>query len=102
MGAVISSASLSEVWVPINDLFGTDPTSFVVEMAFTTGAEPAGPDWKDAEWRTLTNPTRHFAACLVGPSGAATLTDGTWVTWVRITAGLEVPVLRAPEPTIVT
>ncbi|MCC6629960.1 MAG: hypothetical protein IT340_21495 [Chloroflexi bacterium] len=75
-----------------------NPTSDTVVMAFVAeGAAPAGGDWKTAGWETdtTTNPDTYYARCLVGPSGAVTLTAGVYDVWVKVTDTPEAPVLRA-------
>ena len=74
-----------------------NPTADTVQMAFTLlDAEPAGGDWKTAEWETdaTTDPDTYYARCLVGPSGTVTLAEGTYRTWVKLVDSPETPVLR--------
>lgn len=74
-----------------------DPTGDTVQMAFLDeppeDAAPASGDWKTASWTTLANPARYKAKCLVGPTGAITLTAGTWWVWVKVTDSPETPAL---------
>lgn len=79
-----------------------NPTANAVQIAITTGqAAPAGGDWKNATWVTdSTGPIPTYTArLLVGPTGGAvTLTAGQrYTVWVKITAGSEIPVLRAGQ-----
>lgn len=96
----ISTASLEYVRVAVSaNASGTaiDPTGSTVQMAFmATESAPSVSDWKSATWETdtSTNPDTYHARCLVGPAGAATLTAGTYVAWVKVLSSPETPVLR--------
>lgn len=71
----------------------TNP-ALVVEMAFTTGADPIV--WSAAAWET--DGSTYFARILVGGVGTLAtveLAPGVYVAWVRVTATPERPVLRA-------
>ena len=71
-----------------------NPTSDHVQFAFPAqGQAPA--TWVDGSWETLTAPTEYVARCLIGPSGAVTLTAGTWDVWIKITDSPEIPVRYA-------
>ncbi|GAA3172589.1 hypothetical protein [Nonomuraea roseoviolacea] len=83
----IPSLSTEYVKVPI-----TGPatlTSLPVQMAIVPdGQDPAGGDWKTAEWIGTD------AAVLIGPATALPLTKGgTYGIWVKITSAPEIPVL---------
>lgn len=75
-----------------------NPTADVVEMAFpAVTVDPSV--WVTASWETdaTASPTRYYARCLVGPSGAITLTDGLYDCWVRVTDSPEIPVMKAGQ-----
>lgn len=75
-----------------------NPTTLVVEMAFTTGTDPITTDWKVAAWETAGS--TYFARLLVGGVGSGAtleLAAGQYVGWVRITGAPEKPVIRAPN-----
>lgn len=97
----ISALSLEYVRVRIHaseDGAAVDPTADTVVMAFVAeGASPGVSDWKTASWETdpSVTPDAYYARCLVGPSGAATLTAGIYDVWVKATDNPEIPVLRA-------
>jgi hypothetical protein len=96
--AEISSLSTEYVLVPVSfvdPVTGAqiDPTGDTIAMAFTQGsADPAGPDWVSATWRSGGPP--YVAQTLVGPNGKA-LAKGGWKVWTKITSNPELPVLRA-------
>jgi hypothetical protein len=100
---VISSASLEYVKARVfAKMSGAviDPTADVVTMAFlASDADPVSGDFKAASWETdtTTDPDSYFARCLVGPGGAATLTDGIYTVWVKIADSPEIPVKRAGQ-----
>lgn len=85
----VASSSLEYVKVPVRAVesgLTIDPTEATVTMAFVAiGTEPASGDFKTASWETTEGtPDKYAAKCLVGPSGAATPTEGTYEIWVRI------------------
>ncbi|TMR97547.1 hypothetical protein [Nonomuraea basaltis] len=85
----ISSLSRPYLYIPVEGPAGTE----TVEIAFTVpGAEPAEPNWHLAEWINATGKGA-TARILIGPGGTVTLTDGTYMAWVRITGAVERPVL---------
>lgn len=98
----ISAQSKEYVRVPISAYEAgslVNPTGDAIDMAFTTGAAPAGGDWKTASWETdsSTTPTTYYARLAVGPGGSITLIAGTFYTvWVRVTDNPEIPIIRAP------
>lgn len=70
-----------------------DPTGDVVQFAFEpSSAAPS--TWYTGSWFTPVANT-YFAQCLVGPSGAVTLTPGTYTIWIKITDSPEI-VVRTP------
>jgi hypothetical protein len=86
--------SAKESGIPVN------PTAYVVEMAFTTGADPTS--WSTAAWETdaTTEPDTYLARVLTGGIGSGAsieLAAGVYTGWVRITASPERPVLKAPN-----
>ncbi|MEU1880850.1 hypothetical protein ABZ470_26385 [Streptosporangium sp. NPDC020072] len=85
----ISSLSRPYVYTFVTGASGTEP----VEIAFTNlGAEPGEADWHTAEWASLTAGGAR-ARILIGPGGSVTLTDGTYLMWVRVTGPIERPVM---------
>ncbi len=96
----ISTASLEYVRVAVSAVASgaaVDPTSGTAQMAFmATEAAPGALDWKTATWETdaTTTPDTYYVRCLVGTSGDATLTAGTYVVWVKVANVPETPVLR--------
>lgn len=97
--ATISVLSTEYVNVQVTaELGGTsiDPTGLTVQMAFTSpGVGPVSGDWKSATWVANTTTPGHFAQCLVGPSGGASLAAGKYDVWVKIASSPEVPVKPA-------
>lgn len=94
-----SSLSLEFVKVPVTQTTGgvaVDLTQFDVEMAFVAedaeSPEPQAGDWKAASWEVAGS--KFLARCLVGPGGAAVLTDGEYEIWVRVTTDPEIPIKR--------
>lgn len=75
-----------------------DPSADTVQLAFMVGsAIPAPGDWKTASWETdsTTVPATYKARCLVGATGAVTLTPGVYQVWVKLTDSPETPVRQA-------
>jgi hypothetical protein len=106
VAVVISSASLEYVYSRVSAKASgaaVNPTGDTVAMAFKQGdAEPTAPDFKTASWETdsTTTPPTYYARCLVGPGGAATLADGTWTAWIKVTDSPEIPVRRIGKLTV--
>lgn len=102
-----SALSLEYVKVPVaarESGAAIDITSDVVEMAFTLqDVAPLSGDWEAAAWETdaTTTPDTYLARCLVGPSGTATLTAGTYDVWVRVTDTPEIVARKAGNLEIV-
>lgn len=107
MNLLVTSTMNVKVPVSASQLPGTitNPTSWPVYMAFTTGSEPSAPSvpgggsgWNVASWQTSNN--SYYAVCLVGPLlGAVDLAAGTYTIWVQVgdsgtPANGEVPVLQ--------
>lgn len=75
-----------------------DPTADVVQFAFTlNGIQPA--TWYDGAWASMTALANggYIAQCLVGPGGTATLTRGTYTTWIKVTDNPEIPVIAVGQ-----
>lgn len=75
-----------------------DLSGDTVTIAFaTTDTAPAAAssDWKTATWDTDTGtePDTYRAQCNVGPSGAVTLTAGTYHMFVKVARSPELPIL---------
>lgn len=96
-----SATSLVEVLADVSAVrsgAAVNPSANTVQAAFITSppetASPGVSDWKTASWETdaTTDPDQYAAKCLVGPSGAVTLTAGTYYMWLKITDSPEVPV----------
>lgn len=82
-----------------------NPTSDTVTMAFTlNGDDPVSADFKSASWETdsTTNPDTYTALCLVGPSGAVTLTPGSYSVWVKVVDTPETPIIPVNGLLVVT
>lgn len=77
----------------------TDPTSSVVEAAYTAvGTDPVALDWVTASWES--NSDRYWARVLTGPTGTIAKAVGTYALWVRITRSPELVVRRSGEVVI--
>lgn len=95
MAVRLSSLSTEYVKVPvkwIEEGQAVDPTLLPVKFAFLISGEPIEADWKTGSWET--GGSTYFARCLVGPAGVATLADGTYAMWLRVTSTPETPVKR--------
>ncbi|MFI7125979.1 hypothetical protein ACIBQ1_09815 [Nonomuraea sp. NPDC050153] len=96
--AVLKIPSISVEYVKVPVLGG--PANLVtldVDMAIVPdGQDPAGGDWKAADWIGTS------AAILIGPATLLPLTKGTtYGIWVKITSSPEIPVL-GPYPLHIT
>lgn len=60
------------------------PLTDVVQFAFKQTGEPQTSDWINGSWVTSSYP--FVAQVLVGPNGAISLTQGTYVIWVQVIA----------------
>lgn len=74
-----------------------DPSSATVQMAFLISGDPAGGDWKTAQWETdeTVTPPVHTVTCLVGGTGTGAVVElprGSYTAWLRVTESPEVPV----------
>jgi len=97
---VISHLSTEYVLVPISATkagVAYNPTGDVVQMAFMPNAtqQPGVSDWVAASWDTNSSSIiyPYDIKCLVGPTGAITLSQGTYVIYVKIQDNPETPVL---------
>jgi hypothetical protein len=79
-----------------------DPTSDLVEMAFTAvSVDPDSGDWHTGSWTDAPGGT-FLAQCLVGPgSGGVALGRGIYDWWVRITDNPTIPVVNVGQLQIV-
>jgi len=79
-----------------------NPTSDLIEMAFTTvGARPGSGDWHTGSWDTAPGGT-YLAQCLVGPgTGGVVLGLGIYSWWVRVTDNPTIPVAEVGQLQIV-
>lgn len=70
-----------------------NPTGTPVAFAFMApGIDPALADFKAGSWETEVGPpSRYVARFLLGPSGTASLTKGTYAVWIKISDTPEVP-----------
>jgi|SRR5215469_5090663 len=77
-----------------------NPTTDIVQFAFISGGtrEPQASDWVNGQWATTSVP--YIAEVLVGPAGGVSLTQGTYVIWVKIIASPQVPVIPVGYLTI--
>lgn len=90
----IRASSRDYIGAPITEATGINPTTDVVELAFTV--DDAAPTvWTVGVWKTIQG--RYWALALVGPGGALTLPVGRYWVNVRITDNPEVPVLTSPN-----
>ena len=92
----ISSSSLEYIKVQVTAIkngVAYDPTGDTVTMAFTVSDVLTGVSWKTSSWETTSG--KYYARCLVGTGGAAVLSAGTYIVWVRVTDSPEIPVKRA-------
>ena len=97
---MINQLATSLQYVPvIVTAIGGNPTTDVVAMAFTTGADPQPGDWKTASWDTTTalGSNQYLAQCLVGPGGTVQLAVGQYSIWVKVTDNPEIPILPAGQ-----
>lgn len=73
-----------------------NPSADVVQFAFmpTPTQVPGVSDWVNGLWESSGNIIYPYnAKCLVGPSGATALTNGSYSVYVKVTDNPEVPVL---------
>lgn len=88
--------STATMYVEVNvDDAPSDPTSDVVEFAFTApGVDvDTGASWHTGAWKVgAVDP--YVCRVLVGPSGVETLANGTYAVWVRINHSPEIIVER--------
>jgi hypothetical protein len=98
---VIELSSLSKEYVRVSvhakeNGVVVNPTTDVVQMAFTAGIDPVGGDWKTASWETdaTSEPDTYYARCLVGPGGTVTLAAGRYTVWLKLTDATEIPVRK--------
>lgn len=107
MAAILSSASLEYVRVPVSATVNgakIDPTTDAVKFAFKSdGTTPVSGDFVTGSWETAVtgSTTTYLARCLVGPGGTTTLTAATYRVWVKITDSPEVPIRAVDWLTIV-
>lgn len=95
---MLLATSRAYMFVPVTGPLGTDLTQYPVELALIadTGTEPADADYHAGQWLAPDTAAGKQAALLVGPGGGGvTYLPGEYMAYVRITAGLERPVLRA-------
>ena len=98
--AVLEIPSISVEYVPVPVTGPSGLTTLPVEMAIVQqGQDPAGGDWKSAEWSDDADST---ALVLIGPGTDLELEKGVnYGIWVKITSSPEVPVL-GPYPLHIT
>lgn len=98
----IAAISLELLPVTVTPLLAPgNPTGDVVQFAFMpyedrqAGAppviSPAGGDWVTASWLGSQTVPPYVAQCLIGPTGAKTLTAGDWDVWIKFTDNPEAP-----------
>lgn len=91
---VISISSLSTTYIratvsATENGTQADPSTGVCYFAFITdSSEPLVSDWTEGSWDTSVL-GEHLAQCLIGPSGDATLPDGSYTVWVKVVKGIE-------------
>lgn len=84
----INATSTEYLYIPVHGPDGVDLTVYAVEIALVAedAGEPSAGDWKAATWEN------GDARLLVSAGDYA---DGLYMAWVKITAGVETPVLRS-------
>ncbi len=73
-----------------------NPTSGTVEFAFVPESDESAPGagvWTDGSWESGSDGA-YWGRCLVGPSGDANLSVGSYDVWTRITKAPETIVKR--------
>ena len=85
----ILRTSLGYCYIPVDAPPGIDPTLYPCDIAIIDddGTEPEEADWYEAIWLD------GEAALLLGPGSAADFPDGEYMAFVRVSAGIERPVL---------
>lgn len=102
--AITSISAQSTQYVFSAVIAEADPTAGQVSFAFlgpynsaSQAADEtpvAGTTYTTGSWGTPTSyPTTYPAQCLVGPSGAVTLTAGTYSVYVKISDSPETPII---------
>lgn len=71
-----------------------NPTSDVVQFAFTEGYGVTPSVWVTGSWdSTVVQGSWYNAKCLVGPgAGGTALAAGTYTVWLKVTDNPEIPV----------
>lgn len=91
----VLSTQYVQTLVTISAPVAYDPTSDVVQFAFTPSSYPSvSPSvWSAGSWVTFPGPA-YYVQCLVGPANSGvSLAIGSYQAWVKITDNPEVPVL---------
>lgn len=85
----IPASSTEYLHIPVTADVAT--SGFPVHVAIIPpGSDPGVSDWKVAAW------DGDEVVVLVGPSQSIALTGHTtYVVWVKVTAGIEIPVMRS-------
>ncbi len=92
----VLSTDFAQCLITIQSPSGYNPTSDLVQFAFTALSYPTiEPSvWYGGSWVTFPGPA-YWAQCLVGPAnGGVSLAIGTWQAWVKVTDSPAVPVLQ--------
>jgi hypothetical protein len=94
----VLSTQMLQILVGVKSPSGYNPTSDVVQFAFTPltypETSPTSGSWVTGSWTTFPGPA-YWAQCLVGPAnGGTALSLGTYQAWLKITDSPEVPVLQ--------
>lgn len=92
----VLSTQYVQTLVAVTSADAYDPTGDAVQFAFTNASafpsvQPSA--WTAGEWVTFPG-DQYWAQILLGPTGAVTLTNGTWQAWLKISASPETPVLQ--------
>lgn len=88
----------SREYLPVAVTGDQDLTGLDVHMqVLRQGVRPGGDGWKPAEWGT-DDEGQTIAKVLIGPGSDWDLSaaPGTYIPWVRVTAGVEMPVVEGP------
>jgi hypothetical protein len=85
----IPSSSTEYLHIPVTASVAT--SGFTVHVAvIPPGSDPGTSDWKTAAW------DGNEVVVLVGPAQPIALVGhSTYVVWVKVDAGLEIPVMRS-------
>jgi hypothetical protein len=101
----ISALSTQLIQVVVTNLVSglpVDPTANPVALAFVLGRQnPGSGDWHTGSWQPDTVNGQYWAQVLIGPDGgSATLTQGNWTVWLRVSASPETLITQSGSLTV--